>query len=208
MSTATITAPAPAPVATPTAEVPADHFVRALENVLLAACKDSTLSALKAVHVRYADGRLTLSATDRYILIREWVPATAEPSVETFEALIPAEDVKSIVSVIGRRQPFALKVEYTTTGLSVTSHSTTVHVRRLDERFPSLESFFQEMKNEPRDFSLFGIAPEFLGKLGKLKAEGKNLPVRFQLGTGAHRPVTFSHGEYISGVVMPIQTVG
>ncbi|MFG2298539.1 hypothetical protein [Streptomyces sp. NPDC048603] len=75
------------------ATMDAQTFLRQLNRVLPAACRDATLPALNGIHITLDGETLALAATDRYRLAVAEIPvtSTATPSDKPLAALIPVD---------------------------------------------------------------------------------------------------------------------
>lgn len=71
--------------------------------------------------------------------------------------------------------------------------------------FPKMDSHFVEWSNEARDYSQVAVNPEYLARLAKLKSENKGIPLQFQTGPTANKPIRFRMGQYLEGAVMPVR---
>lgn len=84
----------------PSVSIQASELVRMLNNALQAAYKDKSLPIINAALVKWADGKFTVTATDRYILLRETMPA--EVMDGEGQLILPVSEIKSLVKVIGK----------------------------------------------------------------------------------------------------------
>jgi len=197
-------------------QVPAAHFARALRNVAPAASTVKDSPSLNSIHLRWSPRRLEITATDRYIAIRETIPLTGRQGTlipeESGECMVRLADVRSLIDAAkGVRDPrFHLGVAYEGESLTVSVLSSTATVRTVAGAYVDLDTPQVLGDVDSGEIGLVSIDPRHLSILDKLRGpDGRRIESGLTLRFGRllrGRPcrlIHFSLGEHIRGAIAP-----
>lgn len=127
-------------LAATTVTMPAPELARILGNATLAASKEGSRPILASVLVSYDAGRLTVSATDSYWLLREAVPVTGEGVAVLI--ILPADELAPVIKAAKSRDARTLDatVRFDVGKTTFTVGSLQVIVADLDGQFPNVDT--------------------------------------------------------------------
>lgn len=161
-------------------------FVDALSDGLLGAGTDKFLPMLCAVFMEGTAGDqfVTFTATDRFMLVHRRI-STVEPLAESFEALIPADQVKLLIGVhkAARRAP-AAPLDVTIEPPHLTAGSITVPLDTTNEfvRYRSLLP-----KESTSEIDVLPVNLALLVRVSKMSTYHKGRGVRLRFaGVSKH----------------------
>lgn len=179
----------------------------ALIGVAAHAANEPTLPAISAVRFEASGGRLLLVATDRYTLgvYRVDVGAT-DGAHDDFEALVPAADVKLILSTFktSRHDDPAATLSLDGGTLTVSTPDRTLTVRHLNAQFPPFRSLIKLADNIDQP-AYRGYMPGNFARFEKSAGKHDHMVVHGSTGT---KPTLVTIGDYFVGLIMPVRVGG
>ena len=189
--------------------IPATELVRVLNNALQGVAKKTVGTPLiQAAHIKWGDGFMTVTATDRCIIIRDKVPAVEMDG--TGSLLLPTDDVRNVIRMVGNNPGpvlATLSLDESKLIVEVEKGATLTVDTKDPSGFPRVDSIFTPWEDKPLDFNHVAFNSDLLGKICKLKADRPGVPIRFQLGETILKSVQFKIGQTTAGVVVPARLV-
>lgn len=156
-------------------QVPLAEFVDALNDAKIGAGTDWTLPVLCAVHLAGDKGAesITLTGTDRYLLVQRVVPVDGGPLASDVRAIIPTDQVSILTSVL---KPNAAQRRGQTPALTVavddgklTAGNVTVALD-LDHEPLKYQQLIERGASANAEISLLAVNLKLLARVGKLTA--------------------------------------
>jgi DNA polymerase III sliding clamp (beta) subunit (PCNA family) len=185
----------------------ATHVREALAACLLVTDKSRTLPILAAVKVSKEGKTLTLTATDRYQLVRAEIDLGVQSDTD-WSLLIDQADVKRFIAALPKtssrygQEPMAV-LSFSDAAFGVEAEGSTIVATPVEGEYPKVASIITEDKEATEQI---GFNPGFMVNLCKMPRE-KNTPVQMVFN-GRQKPMRadwdFNDVKYVY-ILMPVR---
>lgn len=189
----------------------------ALKNAALFASKDKALPILNAVKFEAVDGGIRLTATDRFVLGAAFVADQDDAVPAPLSFLLSTDNVKRVLDLVklGRTSPKSATVDITVDDYEErvtfdTLWDGSATVDTLEGDYPRIKALFPDVTPDQISYApSFGLDPKYAALLGKIKDHrGGQAPAKYlalSLGELSGKPIPFTFGDFLSGMVMPVR---